>query len=232
MTALDSNQQLNDVVAVWRKNRCISNRVVTIYCRWVRRFITYCEEKDLSSEMELTHAGVVRFVAWYARSRNINVECALSAARSALYAWRDALQTVGMSLPPWQPKTKPLLQVSPLLQEFAHDMRQHRGNAEGTIRLRILATARFVAFLRRRHRRVRDLRPADLDAYIVQCSKSYTPATVVSICSTIRSFTRFLRESGRISNDLASSVLRPVLRQGASPHRTLQWNDVQRILRA
>src|SRR5260370_8853592 len=51
------------------------------------------------------------------------------------------------------------------------------------------------------------------------------------MCSTLRSFTRFLRASGLISNDLASCVLRPVLRKGAKPLRTLQWSDVQRILR-
>jgi len=110
-------------------------------------------------------------------------------------------------------------------------MRQHRGSAEGTIRLRILAAARFVTFLHDRRRRVRDLRAADLDAYVVKSAKRYAPATVVSICSTLRSFTRFLRASGLISNDLASCVLRPVLRKGAKPLRTLQWSDVQRILR-
>lgn len=231
MTALDCNQRLNDVIEVWRKNRCISSRVVVIYCRWVRRFITYCDRNGMLLENELTHAGVLRFVKWHARSREVNVGCALSAARSALHAWRDALEIGGKSLPPWQPKRNPLPHLAPLLREFAGDMRQHRGSAEGTIRLRILAADRFVAYLRGRHRRVRDLRPADLDAYVVKCAKRYTPATIASICSTLRSFMRFLRASGYISTDLASYVLRPVLRKGARPRRTLQWSDVQRILR-
>jgi integrase/recombinase XerD len=110
-------------------------------------------------------------------------------------------------------------------------MRQHRGSAESTVRLRILAAERFVTFLRGRHRRVRDLRLADLDAYVVRCAKRYTPATIASICSTLRSFMRFLRAGGYISTDVSAHVLRPVLRRGARPRRTLQWSDVQRILR-
>lgn len=231
MTAVDSNRRLNDVIEVWRKNRCISSRVVVIYCRWVRRFITYCDKNGMLLENELTHAGILRFVKRHTQSQEVNVGCALSAARSALHAWRDALEIGGKSLPPWQPKRNPLSHLSPLLREFADDMRQHRGSAEGTIRLRMLAADRFVTFLRGRHRRVRDLRPADLDAYVVKCAKRYAPATIASICSMLRSFTRFLRAGGHISSDLASCVLRPVLRKGARPPRTLQWSDVQRILR-
>jgi hypothetical protein len=114
MTALDSNQRLNDVIEVWRRNRCISSRVVVIYCRWVRRFITYCDENGMLLENELTHAGVVKFVKWHTRSREVNVGCALSSARSALHAWRDALEIGGKSLPPWQCKRNPLPQLSPL----------------------------------------------------------------------------------------------------------------------
>jgi integrase/recombinase XerD len=231
MMALDSNQLLNDAKAVWRKNRCISGRVVVIYCRWVRRFIAYCDKNGWLVENELTHAGIVRFVKRRARSEEVNVGCALSAARSALHAWRDALEISGKSLPPWQPERNPLSHLSPLLREFADDMRQHRGSAEGTIRLRTLAADRFITYLRGRHRRVRDLRAADLDAYVVTCANRYGPATIASICSTLRSFTRFLMADGRISNDLASCVLRPALRKGARPPRTLQWSDVQRILR-
>jgi hypothetical protein len=102
MTSLDSDPRLNDVIEIWRKNRCISGRVVVRYCRWVRRFITYCDEKGISLENELTHVGALRFAKWYARSRDVNVNCALAAARSALPAWRDALQIVRKSLPPWR----------------------------------------------------------------------------------------------------------------------------------
>jgi site-specific recombinase XerD len=231
MTVLDSNQRLSDVTDVWKKNRCISSRVAVIYCRWIKRFVAYCKERGVAPEAELTHAGVLSFAKWYARSQDLTVGCTLSAARSALHAWRDALETGGKSLPPSQPELTLLQDISPLLREFAEDMRQHRGSTESTIRLRILAAERFVTFLRGRHRRVRELRPADLDAYVIKCTQRYKAATIASICSMLRSFTRFLRAGGYISTDLASQVLRPVLRRGARPRRTLQWSDVQRILR-
>lgn len=231
MNAGDSDPRLNAVIELWRENRCISRRVIVMYCRWIERFIAYCNGKGLHWKAELTLAGAVRFAKWYARSRDINGDGALSGARPALHAWREALQTLGKSLPPWQLTPDPLRGLSPVLREFAAEMYQHRGSAEGTVRLRIFGASRFLAFLRGRRRRLRDLRLSDLDTYVMRCAKRYAPATVTDVCCMLRSFTRFLRASGRISVDLSESMLGPV-RRSARPHRTLPWSDVQRILRA
>jgi integrase/recombinase XerD len=228
----DSDSRLNEVTDLWRENRCISGRVVVMYCRWIGRFVTYCHTKELHWKAELTLVGVLRFAKCYARSRDINGDGALSGARPALHSWREALQTLGESLPPWQPTPDLLHGLSPVLREFAADMYQHRGSAEGTVRLRIFGASRFLAFLRGRRRRLRDLRLSDLDTYVMRCAKRYAPATVTDVCCMLRSFTRFLQASGRISADLAESVSGPVRRRGARPHRTLPWGDVQRILRA
>lgn len=232
VAASDSDPRLNDVAKVWRENRCLSRRVVFMYGRWVQRFVAYCNSKGLPWRAELTLVGVLRFVTWYAQSRDIAKERAFRSARSALRAWREALRTLGKSLPTWENIPDPLQRVSPVLREFAADMRQHRGNAEGTVRLRILGASNFLAFLRMRRRAPRDLRLSDLDAYVLKCAQRYAPATVSDICSMLRSFTRFLRASGRISVDLAESILVPARRNGVRPHRTLPWNDVQRILSA
>ena len=228
----DSDPRLNEELELWRENRCISRRVIVMYCRWIGRFIAYCNSKGLHWKAELTLGGVLRFAKWYARSRDINGDGALSGARPALHSWREALQTLGELSPPWRPTPDLLRGLSPVLREFAADMHQHRGSAESTVRLRIFGASRFLAFLRGRHRRLRDLRLSDLDIYITRCAKRYAPATVTDVCCMLRSFTRFLRASGRISVDLAESVLGPVRRSGARPHRTLPWSDVQRILRA
>jgi integrase/recombinase XerD len=232
MTACDTDPRVSDVVKVWRKNRCISGRVIIMYCWWIRRFIAYCDDKGLQWERELTLAGVSRFVRWYTRPRDINIDCAMSGSRAALHAWREGLSAVGKSLPLWRPKSDPLEFLSPLLREFAAHMRENRGNPENTIRARMVRMTTFLAFVRGRHRRLRDLRLSDLDAYVVKCAKRYAPATVADICSMLRGFTRFLRVTGRIPVDLAPSILGPVVRKGARPNRALPWNDVQRILRA
>ena len=232
VTASDKDSRLKEVMRVWRKNRCISKPAITVYRQWIPRFMDYCNSEQLNWEAELTLAGVTRFVKRYARSRDIDVECALHIARSALRAWSEGLQRLGETLPSWRPTPEPLQYRPSLLREFAADMREHRGNPESTIRKKITHAEGFLEFLRHRRRRIIDLRLSDLDAYVVKCAKRYASVTVADVCSTLRSFTRFLRASGRISIDLAPSVIGPVARKGARPHRALPWNDVRRILRA
>ncbi len=156
--------------------------------------MAYCNSKGLHWKAELTLVGVLRFAKWYARSRDINGDALCRGARPALHAWREALRTLREVTPTVaDPRPIHCSGLSPVLREFAADMRQHRGSAEGTVRLRIFGASRFLAFLRGRHRRLRDLRLSDLDAYIMKCAKRYAPATVTDICSMLRSFTRFLQ---------------------------------------
>jgi integrase len=232
MTTPNQTSRLKEVTNVWRKNRCISEPVIALYRQWVPRFVVYCKNEGLNWQAELTLAGVTRFAKLYARSRDVDIEYALHGACVALHAWSDGLQRLGETLPVWRPTTGPFKPQSSLLCEFAASMREHRGNPESTIHKKITHTEGFLEFLRRRRRRIVDLRLSDLDAYVVKCAKRYAPATVSDMCSTLRSFTRFLMAGGRISVDLASSVMAPVVRKGARPHRTLPWEDVRRILRA
>jgi integrase/recombinase XerD len=232
MTVYSTDRLLDNVIRVWRGNRCISRPAITIYSRWVQRFISYCDANGLQWESGVTLAGISRFVQRYARSHHIDVDTAFSAARSALLSWREALQTLGQWLPPWLPSPDASPIRSTLLREFAIYLREHRVNPENTINHWMVRMETFLAFLRGRHRRPRDLRLSDLDAYVVKCAKRYAPVTVAGECSMLRSFTRFLRATGRLSVDLAPSILAPVVRKGARPRRALPWSDVQRILRA
>jgi integrase/recombinase XerD len=43
---------------------------------------------------------------------------------------------------------------------------------------------------------------------------------------------RFMLSSGRMTVDLAPSIVGPIVRPAERPHRALPWEDVQRILRA
>lgn len=230
MTTPNKRSRLNEVTHVWRKNRCISEPVIAVYRQWIPRFVVYCSKEGLNWQTELTLAGVTRFAKSYARLRGADIEYASHGARVALHAWYDGLQRLGETLPEWRPKAESSKLRSSLLREFAASMREHRGNPENTIRKKITHTEAFLEFLRRRRRRIADLALSDLDAYVVKCAKRYAPATVSDVCSTLRSFTRFLRAGGRIPVDLASSVMAPVVRKGAQPHRALPWEDVRRIL--
>ena len=216
---------------IWRDNRCLKDSSIVLYREWVQRFRAYCGARRLKESNELTLAGVSRFAGWYARRRKINAELAFCSSRSALGTWALALKTLGESLPPWTATAAPR-SLSPLMQEFADHLRQHRGNPDNTIRKKAWHVAMFNAFLRARDRRSQTPRLQDIDAFVVHCRKRYARTTVADVCSTLRSYMRFLRASGRMHSDLAASVLAPIVRVSERPHRALPWEDVQRILRA
>ncbi len=86
--------------------------------------------------------------------------------------------------------------------------------------------------MRKRGRSLRQIRLADLDAFVVLCRKRYATKTVARVCSTIRAFLRFLHLTGRLRADLAASINAPRVRTHDHPPRALPWADVRRILTA
>jgi integrase len=118
------------------------------------------------------------------------------------------------------------------VNEFVQHLREHRGNPDSTIHKKTQHVQRFIAFLRVRRRRPQQSRLQDIDEFLIQCRRRYARATVADIGCTLRSFMRFLVATGRISADLAPSITTPIIRRLERPHRTLPWEDVQRILRA
>jgi integrase len=60
--------------------------------------------------------------------------------------------------------------------------------------------------------------------------RCYARSVVSDVCSSLRSFVRFLRATGKLAADLAPSIMAPTMRKIERPHRTLPWKDVRRIL--
>ena len=227
-----SGSGFDAVERVWRDNRCLKHSSIVVYRRWILRFKVYCHARQLDEKQQLTLAGVALFARWYARSHQIEEKSAFSGARSALGTWALARQTLGESLPTWEVVQEAERSRSPLIREFAEHLHLHRGNPASTVRKKIAHVSHFLAFLREQGRRPQQLRLHDIDAFVSTCGKRYARTTVADICSSLRGFMRFLRVSGRISMDLASSVLAPIVRRHERPHRALSWDEVQRILRA
>jgi len=69
-----------------------------------------------------------------------------------------------------------------------------------------------------------------IDQFILEVSSGLAAKTVAGICSALRSFLRFLHATGSTPNDLAASVLMPLVRR-AQPPRVLPWREICRILR-
>jgi len=124
------------------------------------------------------------------------------------------------------------LTLDPRFEPFADYLRDVRGNPPQTIRKKIWELTAFDRYRRRRRAADKPIRLSEIDAYVVTCRRRFARKTVASICSTLRSYLRFLYATGAMDTDLAASVMAPIIRTAERPHRALPWADVQRILRA
>jgi len=220
-----------DMLRVWRTDHCIQDSSAGLYLQWIRRFRAYCGQRNLDERAELTLAGAHRFIAWYARHRDLKPQ-RLGGARTALYALSRVYRVMGLSLPTWHnpPRARP--PATALLRAYADHLARRRGNPEATVRSKLRHIERLSEDLARRGKTWRTMTLTDIDEFLIACAQRYARPTVADIASSIRSFARFLLATGRVSIDLADSVIAPVQPRHARPRRALPWEDVQRLLRA
>ncbi len=231
----DFERRLAEAERIWRSNRCIAAPCIVGYRLWIRRFARYCQLHGLDERSELTREGAERFARWWRAKgsprRRGQLQHAIDGSRSALRAWAFARSVLGEALPLWQPPPC-MPSKSAVLGEFAAYLREVRGSPPGTIRGQLAHVARFEAHRRRYAVSRRSVRLRDIDRFIIDCRCRYARKTVAGICSSLRSYLRFLHVTGRVHVDLAAAVLSPLVRVSEQPHRALPWRDVQRILRA
>jgi integrase/recombinase XerD len=220
-----------DMLRIWRADRCIQDSSTSLYLQWIRRFRIYCARRKLDERAELTLAGARRFVAWYARRRDLDPR-QLHGACTALYALTRVYQVKGLSLPAWQAPRRMRPPASRLLRVYAAHLARHRGNPEVTVHKKLDHVAKLSEHLARRGKTWRTLVLTDIDEFLVACARRYARSTVADIACSIRSFARFLLSTGRISIDLAQSVIAPIQPRHERPRRALPWEDVQRLLRS
>src|SRR5258708_5445931 len=75
---------------VWRKNRYLTDFVISLYRSRVRAFVEYCQERGIDEREHLHLAGAQAFARWYARRKRISFDHALSNIRPAIAAWAFA----------------------------------------------------------------------------------------------------------------------------------------------
>jgi len=136
---------------------------------------------------------------------------------------------LGESMLPWSP-SQPSPSFAPRFQSFADYLRDVRGNPPQTIHKKLTQLTALDRYRRSRSCACLPIRLSEIDAYLVTCRRRFARRTVADICSTIRSFLRFLHVTGVMDFDLAASVMAPTIRAAERPHRALPWVDVQRIL--
>lgn len=220
-----------DMLRVWRADRCVRDSTAGLYLQWIRRFRAYCARQKLAERTELTLDGACRFIAWYAQRRHLNPR-RLGGARTALYALSRVYQVMGLSLRAWQIPRRAPSPATALLRGYADHLARRRGNPEVTVHKRLDHIGKLFEHLARFGKTWRTMTLMDIDELLIECSHRYARSTVADIASSIRSFTRFLLATGRISVELAESVISPMQPRHERPPRALHWDDVQRLLRS
>jgi integrase/recombinase XerD len=221
---------IEDMLSVWRAGRSIRDSSANKYLQWIRRFRVYCAEQNLHEAAELTLDGVYRFTTWYSRRRQRKLR-ELAGARSAVYALSRVYKVMGLGVPAWRVEKRPP-PATTLLRAFADHLMRHRGNPEQTVKGKLDHIAKFLEYLALHGKSWRTMSLATIDAFLIETSQCYARATVAGIAASIRSFCRFLLTTGRISVELAESIVAPVQRKHERPRRALPWEDVQRLLRS
>ena len=230
LTPRDTREKL--VIAVWRAGG-LGWTSIAAYLTWVRRWRSHWLRRGVDHTRHLTLAGVVAFSSTVIglRHRHRIGPAGRALARNGLHAWSCALQTLGESVPCWRPLPRPP-RLSVLLQAYADHRLQHRGVAASTVHRDIEVASAFVAALRMGRRSIAAARIADVDTFVDSMLARWGRSTVADCCSSLRSFLRFLRSTGRLRRDLASVVIGPRVRVSARPPRALPWSDIRKIIRA
>jgi len=179
----------------------------------------------------LTVEGAGRFAFWYAQHRHVD-STQLDKARTALQALSRVYRMMGLNPPTWHVLQPPSPPASALLQEYADNLARHRGNPTVTVQKRLDHVGRLLEHLAANGKTWRTMALTDIDDFLMECAQRFARSTVADLAGSVRSFSRFLLATGRISIALADSVISPAQPKFERPPRALPWEDAQRLLRA
>lgn len=230
-TATTITPTLADMLRAWRTDGCVQDSSAGAYLLWVKRFRAYCAQRKLDERAELTLCGAGRFITWYSRQRHLETRH-LNGARTALHALSRVYEVKGLNPPVWETSVHAKPPASTLLRAYADHLAQQRGSPAVTVHKRLDHVGKLLDQLAQHGKTWRTMTLLDIDAFLTGCSRRYARSTTADIAGGVRSFSRFLFATGRVSVDLAESVISPVQPRYERPRRALPWEDVQRLLRA
>ena len=59
----EASPSTEDMLGVWRADRCVRDSTAGVYLQWIKRFRAYCARHGLAERAELTLSGARRFIA-------------------------------------------------------------------------------------------------------------------------------------------------------------------------
>jgi integrase/recombinase XerD len=222
---------VDDMLRGWRADRCIQDASARNYIRWIKWFRFYVDCLGLEERAELTQEGACRFAKWYSRHRRVDHK-KMARARTALHALNRVYHVMGLLPPKWSAPRPPVRPASALLQEYADYLTRHRGSPPVTVQKRLTHVGRLLEHLADHGKTWSAMALVDIDNFLVDLAERFARTTVADIAGSVRSFSRFLLATGRISVALADSIISPAQPRFERPHRSLPWEDVLRLLRA
>lgn len=220
-----------DIIRIWRTDRCLQESTAKVYLQWIRLFRAYLVRHKLNECAELTLEGARRFFVWYARRRHLP-RLRVSKVGTALHALSRVYRVMGIVLPPWHVTRPAPPPTSALLREYAIHLARHRGNPAATIRIKLAHIGKLLEHVARLGKTWRTIALLDIDDFLIGSARRYSRSTVADMAGSIRSFSRFLFATSRIPVDLAEAVISPVQPRFERPRRALHWDEVRRLLRS
>ena len=118
--------------------------------------------------------------------------------------------------------------------DYAQYLDRVRGLADATITMHAATITEFLLFLEldARPNRLRELRAADVEAFVAKVSERVGRARLVHTTTVLRTFLRFLAAAGDGPPDLADQVESPRIYRGEHFPRALAWDTVMLFLRS
>ena len=209
----------------WMNKRGYSVFTTRRYLWHVTHFGRYLKRRGCDSLQQLNGLAGQEILITYARylKHTHHVQWSLG-----VRSFVRSLQEAGVLTAVVRRNTLPLH----LLDEYAELLREQKGICEWNIRNRyVFYVDRFLRFLgcQDTHRRLPPFGIADVDRFIVHLSARLNPATIRIVCGVLRSFSRFLHQTGRIDWDLAGLIEHPRQYKLQTVPSVLKWPDVEKL---
>lgn len=120
----------------------------------------------------------------------------------------------------------------PLTRLYVSFLEKQKGLSKNTIRCHVYQTEKFLRFLgcAKADKSIPTFGIADIDRFIESEANRLKRTSLQKLANCLRSFIRFLYQTGKISTDLSSLVTSPRIYRLETVHQTLNWSEVQEIL--
>ena len=165
--AAEVSPAAEDMLRIWRADRCVQDSSAGPYLQWIKRFRTYCARHGLDERAELTLSGAQRFIASYVRLRGLDAR-RLGGARTALYALSRVYQVMGLNPPAWQARQPAPPPATALLREYADHLARHRGNPETTVHKKLAHIGKLSEHLAGIGKTWGTMALTDIDAFLIE----------------------------------------------------------------